>query len=145
MASKVKFGIVKGIAFTSSSCQRKYCWCICTFSKDLLILAFTAAGALYDQYKEDLVRSLEIALTSPNIPPEVLQTLLNLAEYMEHDEKSLPIDIRTLANYAQKCHAYAKALHYKELEYMQDPKPIPLKHLLPSIIIYSSLIQLLAF
>lgn len=92
-------------------------------AKDLFNPSFYSCwGALYDQYKEDLVRSLEIALTSPNIPPEVLQTLLNLAEYMEHDEKSLPIDIRTLANYAQKCHAYAKALHYKELEYMQDPK-----------------------
>lgn len=92
-------------------------------AKDLFNPGFYSCwGALYDQYKEDLVRSLETALTSPNIPPEVLQTLLNLAEYMEHDEKSLPIDIRTLANYAQKCHAYAKALHYKELEFMQEPK-----------------------
>lgn len=81
---------------------------------------YSCWGALHDQYQEELVHSLEIALTSPNIPPEVLQTLLNLAEYMEHDEKSLPIDIRTLAQHAQKCHAYAKALHYKELEYLQD-------------------------
>ncbi|ORZ13215.1 armadillo-type protein [Absidia repens] len=33
------------------------------------------------------------------------------------DELMLPIDIRTLAVYAQKCHAYAKALHYKETEF----------------------------
>ncbi|CAN6610146.1 serine/threonine-protein kinase Tor2p [Trichomonascus vanleenenianus] len=82
---------------------------------------FSCWTELYDQYKEDLVKSIETALTSVNIPPEVLQTLLNLAEFMEHDEKPLPMDIRTLALYAQKCHAYAKALHYKELEFIQEP------------------------
>jgi FKBP12-rapamycin complex-associated protein len=40
---------------------------------------------------------------------------------MEHDEKALPIDIRTLGIYASKCHAYAKALHYKELEFISEP------------------------
>ena len=34
---------------------------------------------------------------------------------MEHDDKPLPIAIRTLSNYSTKCHAYAKALHYKEV------------------------------
>jgi len=72
---------------------------------------------LYDQYQEELVRSIEVALTSPNIPPEILQILLNLAEFMEHDDKALPIDVRTLGMYAGKCHAFAKALHYKELEF----------------------------
>lgn len=76
---------------------------------------------LYDQFQDELVRSLETALTSPNIPAEILQTLLNLAEFMEHDDKALPIDIRTLGAYAAKCHAYAKALHYKELEFMSEP------------------------
>ncbi|KAK4495590.1 hypothetical protein PRZ48_012858 [Zasmidium cellare] len=72
---------------------------------------------LYDQYQEELVRSIEVALTSNTIPPEILQVLLNLAEFMEHDDKALPIDVRTLGMYAGKCHAFAKALHYKELEF----------------------------
>lgn len=72
---------------------------------------------LYDQYQEELVRSIETALPSPNIPPEILQILLNLAEFMEHDDKALPIDVRILGMYAGKCHAFAKALHYKELEF----------------------------
>jgi len=76
---------------------------------------------LYDQFQDELVRSLEKALTSPTIPPEILQTLLNLAEFMEHDDKALPIDIRTLGSYAGACHAYAKALHYKELEFISEP------------------------
>ncbi|KAF2487814.1 TOR1 phosphatidylinositol 3-kinase [Neohortaea acidophila] len=75
---------------------------------------------LYDQYQEELVRSIEVALTSSNIPPEILQILLNLAEFMEHDDKALPIDVRTLGMYAGKCHAFAKALHYKELEFNAD-------------------------
>ncbi len=56
---------------------------------------------------------------------------------MEHDDKPLPIDvystkiilliftyitqISTLASLAEKCHAYAKALHYKETEFLSSP------------------------
>ncbi|RHY65049.1 hypothetical protein DYB34_010378, partial [Aphanomyces astaci] len=40
---------------------------------------------------------------------------------MEHDVEALPIDIRELGELAQKCHAYAKALHYKELEFHTSP------------------------
>ena len=90
-------------------------------AKDLFNAAFVSCWTeLYDQYQEELVRSIEMALTSQNIPPEILQMLLNLAEFMEHDDKALHIDIRTLGKYAGKCHAFAKALHYKELEFEQD-------------------------
>ena len=90
-------------------------------AKDLFNSAFASCwGKLYDQYQEEFVRSIERALTSKNIPPEILHILLNLAEFMEHDDKALPIDIRTLGQYAAKCHAFAKALHYKELEFEQD-------------------------
>ena len=44
--------------------------------------------------QEALVRSLEAALASPSIPKDIVTTLLNLAEFMEHDEKSLPLDTR---------------------------------------------------
>ncbi|KAH9655477.1 serine/threonine-protein kinase TOR [Citrus sinensis] len=67
--------------------------------------------------QKHLVQSLEMAFSSPNIPPEILATLLNLAEFMEHDEKPLPIDIRLLGALAEKCRAFAKALHYKEMEF----------------------------
>lgn len=90
-------------------------------ARDLFNAAFVSCWTeLYDQYQEELVRSIEKALTSPNISPEILQVLLNLAGFMEHDDRALPIDIRTLGKYAAKCHAFAKALHYKELEFEQD-------------------------
>ncbi len=77
---------------------------------------------LYDGYQDQLVESLERALSSPNIPTEILQDILNLAEFMEHDDKPLPIDIRKLGKVAERCHAYAKALHYKETEFMMSPQ-----------------------
>jgi FKBP12-rapamycin complex-associated protein len=93
-------------------------------ARELFNAAFVSCWSeLYDRYQEQLVQSIEVALTSYHIPLEILQILLNLAEFMEHDDKNLPIDIRTLGLYAAKCHAFAKALHYKEHEYLQEPTP----------------------
>ncbi|KAK3414003.1 serine/threonine-protein kinase TOR [Eucalyptus grandis] len=72
---------------------------------------------LSESSQKHLVRNLEMAFSAPNIPPEILATLLNLAEFMEHDEKHLPIDIRLLGALAEKFRAFAKALHYKEMEF----------------------------
>ena len=61
--------------------------------------------------------SLEKALTEPDLP-EISQTILNLAEFMEHSDKgSLPLSPELLGEQAMKCRAYAKALHYKEDEF----------------------------
>jgi hypothetical protein len=48
-------------------------------------------------------------------------TLLNLAEFCEHDEAPLPLEARTLGAIAERCRAYAKALHYKETEFVSNP------------------------
>ncbi|KAL8733536.1 MAG: hypothetical protein Q9181_003535 [Wetmoreana brouardii] len=93
-------------------------------AKDLFNAAFISCWTeLFEGYQDDLIKSLENAITSPNIPPEILQVLLNLAEFMEHDDKALPIDIRVLGAHAAKCHAFAKALHYKELEFEEEKTP----------------------
>lgn len=90
-------------------------------ARDLFNAAFISCYTeLYTPYQDECVRAIEMAITSSHIPPEILQILLNLAEFMEHDDKALSIDIRTLGMYAAKCHAFAKALHYKELEFLQD-------------------------
>ncbi|KAI0792169.1 FAT-domain-containing protein [Abortiporus biennis] len=93
-------------------------------AKELFNAAFISCwGELYDQYQEDLVRAIEFAITSNLAPPELVHDLLNLAEFMEHEEKPLPIENRTLGEYAMKFHAYAKALHYKELEFFTETSP----------------------
>ncbi|KAL1192594.1 Serine/threonine-protein kinase TOR [Cardamine amara subsp. amara] len=86
--------------------------------RELFAAGFVSCWAqLNESSQKQLVRSLEMAFSSPNIPPEILATLLNLAEFMEHDEKPLPIDIRLLGALAEKCRVFAKALHYKEMEF----------------------------
>ncbi|KAL9244759.1 hypothetical protein vseg_018491 [Gypsophila vaccaria] len=86
--------------------------------RELFAAGFVSCWSqLNDTSQRQLVRNLETAFSSPNIPPEILATLLNLAEFMEHDERPLPIDIRLLGALAEKCRAFAKALHYKEMEF----------------------------
>jgi tetratricopeptide (TPR) repeat protein len=88
-------------------------------ARELFSSAFVCCWAdLDDEFRNNLVYSLETAF-SADVSPEILQTLLNLAEFMEHGgiEGPLPIDISILADLALKCRAYAKALHYKEREY----------------------------
>lgn len=93
-----------------------------SMARELFAAGFVSCWSELDEGMQDqLVRSLEAALASPTIPPDIVTTLLNLAEFMEHDEKALPLDTRTLGALAEKCHAYAKALHYKELEFQTSP------------------------
>lgn len=64
-------------------------------ARDLFPAGFVSCWAeLEEGMQEALVRSLEAALASPSIPKDIVTTLLNLAEFMEHDEKSLPLDTR---------------------------------------------------
>ncbi len=79
------------------------------------------------------MRSLDAAFLSPSLPTEVLQVLLNLAEFMEHDDKPLPVDIRTLGALADRCRAYAKVTLILTLTITltlnpnsnPNPKPLP--------------------
>lgn len=90
-------------------------------ARELFNSAFVSCWSdLYESFQEELILNLENAIKSENVTPDLLNLLLHLAEFMEHDDKALPIDIRVLGREAARCHAYAKALHYKELEFLQD-------------------------
>jgi len=70
------------------------------------------------------MESYRSAIESRSKPTIILQTILNLAEFMELDENT---DLKlfssaTLAKIAEQCNAYAKALYYWELEFDNDPK-----------------------
>ncbi|RKF83441.1 Serine/threonine-protein kinase tor2 [Golovinomyces cichoracearum] len=100
-------------------------------ARELFNSAFISCwGDLFDLYQEDLIQNIELAIRSPHVTPDLLGILLNLAEYMEHDDKALPIDIRILGREAGRCHAWAKALHYKELEFLQDQSGIAVEALI---------------
>jgi FKBP12-rapamycin complex-associated protein len=76
---------------------------------------------LTDECRKSLINALKIVFKKADPSPEILQTLLNLAEFAERDgiKGGLPIEIDILANLALNCQAYAKALHYKELEHLR--------------------------
>lgn len=66
--------------------------CLCVyeafvFSRDLFNAAFVSCWSeLSETQQDELINSLEQALTSQDIP-EITQALLNLAEFMEHCDK----------------------------------------------------------
>lgn len=67
-----------------------------------------------------VIQSLQAALMSPIIPGEVVQAVLNVAEFMERAERPLPIDFQVLGTHAARYHAFAKALYYKEQELLGE-------------------------
>ncbi|GAB1316207.1 phosphatidylinositol kinase-related protein kinase tor1 [Madurella fahalii] len=107
-------------------------------ARELFNSAFVSCWSeLYEQYQEELITNIENTIKSENVPPDLLGQLLNLAEFMEHDDKALPIDIRVLGREAARCHAYAKALHYKELEFLQDHN----SHAVEALIVINNQLQ----
>lgn len=59
----------------------------CLLRRDLFNAAFLSCWSeLSEDQQDELIRSIELALTSQDIA-EVTQTLLNLAEFMEHSDK----------------------------------------------------------
>ena len=91
-------------------------------ARDLFCASFASCWSASSQNGRDaLVRALESAFGAPTIPPEIVGTLLNLAEFCEHDERPLPVEARTLGAIAERGRAYAQALHYKETEFVTNP------------------------
>jgi len=87
-------------------------------ARRLFQVSFIAAWSeLSASSRESIVQSIELAFLSPSTPTEILQELLALAEYMERHDSALPISVRTLGEVATSCNAFAKALHYHELDY----------------------------
>lgn len=86
-------------------------------ARELFSAAFACCWKdLSKPYRANLIHALETAFVA-DISPEILQALLNLAGFLEHDSDGLPIDTTILADLALKCRAFAKALHYKEIEH----------------------------
>ena len=88
---------------------------------DLYNLAFVFCWKrLVDKEKEFIFQVFYRAITSDSAPTIILQTILNLAEFMEHEGNTLPMDSATMAKLAEHCHSYAKALYYREMQFQSD-------------------------
>ncbi|KAJ3213356.1 phosphatidylinositol kinase- protein kinase tor1 [Clydaea vesicula] len=91
------------------------------FAKELFNVAFLSCwNELNEANKKNLVSSLELTLNASS-SLELLYAILNLAEFMEQDNKPLPISTNVFAAHSLKCHAYAKALYYKERDFLNHP------------------------
>ncbi|BFF94581.1 serine/threonine-protein kinase Tor [Drosophila madeirensis] len=90
-----------------------------TLLRDLFNAAFISCWTeLSPEHKHELTQSLIQALQVTDMP-EITQTILNLAEFMEHcDRDPIPIETNLLGTRAMACRAYAKALRYKEEEFL---------------------------
>lgn len=121
----------------SPSPALRSCWALAQtynpLARDLFNAAFVSCWTeLSESQQDELIQALEQALTWQDIP-EVTQTLLNLAEFMEHcDRGPLPLDTTLLGERAIKCRAYAKALHYREEEFHRGPNTTILESLIRS-------------
>lgn len=75
--------------------------------RDLFNAAFVSCWTeLSLKMRLELASSLEQALEVQDMP-EITQTILNLAEFMEHcDKDKLPIDLKLLGRRAMECRAY---------------------------------------
>jgi len=119
----------------SPSPALRSCWALAqTYSqlpKDLFNAAFVSCWMqLTEVSRKDLIQTLEQALMVSDLP-EMTQTILNLAEFMDHCEKGpLPIDTHILGERAMDCRAYAKALHYKEDEFIKEKS----RHVCPNVV-----------
>ena len=74
--------------------------------------------------KRKILSNFETARNASSKTIQVLQQILNLAEFMELDEAEdvKLFSARTLAEIAEDCNAYAKALYYWEQEFDNSPK-----------------------
>ena len=90
-------------------------------ARELFNAAFVCCWSeLNDTLKAELLDSFRVIFSTDagkDVSPEILQSLLNLAEFMEHDVGRLPIKTNDLATLALRCRSYAKALHYKESQH----------------------------
>jgi FKBP12-rapamycin complex-associated protein len=86
-------------------------------AKELFHATFMSIWTHLTQQQQDNI-ALNFTEALKNCPYiEPIQTILNLAEFMDHSEKGpLPVNYPLLSKSASQVQAYAKALRYKELE-----------------------------
>ena len=91
-------------------------------AKELYNVSFVSCWSILpSDRREQMTKILATAISSPKIPVNILQRILSLFEFLEHDRIRLQIDINDLGDLAEKCQAYAKALYYREQEFEEDP------------------------
>lgn len=88
------------------------------FTRELFNAAFLSCWTpLLLEPQRRIVAAFHEALSSPTLPLNVKQMLLDLIEFMDHDERPLPLSYHLLAKAAVDVGAYAKAVRHTETIY----------------------------
>ncbi|EGT38365.1 hypothetical protein CAEBREN_29363 [Caenorhabditis brenneri] len=88
-------------------------------ARDLFPAAFMSVWTELDSETQKDLTSCLLRAISTGIP-ELIQTILNLAEFMDHSEKGpLPITHNVLGMWAEQTKAFAKACRYKEMSVLK--------------------------
>lgn len=94
-----------------------------TIASDLYNIAFIKFWKiLSDRDKEQIMTCFISAINSQTSPTIILQTILNLAEFLEREEELKLFTASTLAQLSEKCNAAAKALYYREKVFERHPE-----------------------
>lgn len=90
---------------------------------ELYNIAFVSCWRhMQDDEKQKIMEAFTAAHKSKTHTTQVLQQILNLAEFMELDEISdIMFGSKTLAEIAKRCNTLAKALYYWEKEFENSP------------------------
>ena len=108
----------------SPSISLYYCRSISDYYFPLILELYNYAFYLAyinnnDQNKIKLTNDLDKALQNPKTPNEILLTILNLAEFIERRNVNILFyDYYKFGKVAYKCRAFAKALYYKENNFL---------------------------
>eukprot|EP00049_Salpingoeca_infusionum_P008011 m.129205 g.129205 ORF g.129205 m.129205 type:complete len:2557 (+) comp13887_c1_seq5:70-7740(+) len=88
-------------------------------ARELLKPAFMSCWtAMYGRFQDDLMRTFEQAISTPDTPREIQRIILDLAELADMFNKGrLTLPARALADVAIQNRSLAKALRYKEAEF----------------------------
>ena len=105
--------------FNSPSYVLSVCRHLSDYLTDLYNYAFITVWRTFSQNQKSKIFShLNMALSSPTTPNDILLTILNLVEFIEREESHIEfVDFGSLAKIANKCKAYAKELFYSENDY----------------------------
>lgn len=90
--------------------------------KELFNIAFLSCwDELLLDAQDEVVQSIKKIMIKSSVPLEILNMILNLVEFMELQERALPIEPAQIGQLALKCNAYAKALHFIEIQFQRVP------------------------
>lgn len=90
--------------------------------KELFNIAFLSCwDELLLDAQDEVVQNIKKIINKSSVPLEILNMILNLLEFMELQERALPIEPSQIGELALKCNAYAKALHFLEIQFTRVP------------------------